>query len=284
MNVPIAEPAPDRLLFGSLPDVGWEVRWLELSPGQRGVIELGGEWLTVVLNFLGPMPLVGKEIGVEGAVQAEEALVVPGGSRIERGEREAGHLHRAAIIRCCPGWVEARRLISGRVLRVAGVKMPTALLGLRQQLVDPPVPAVAAVTWAEGKVLEVLAHVLWAGRKQRGGTGWVGGETTRAKVERALFLLERDLENPPGLRELAREVGCSPFSLSRWLAQETGLSMPAHLRRLRIERAARLLAEGRMNVTEAAMAVGYSSLSAFNTAFVQQMGCCPGLYQGRGGG
>lgn len=56
------------------------------------------------------------------------------------------------------------------------------------------------------------------------------------------------------------------------------MSIPRYLRTKRIDRAAELLRSGKANVTEAAMAVGYSSLSAFNKAFVEQMGCCPGLY------
>ena len=56
------------------------------------------------------------------------------------------------------------------------------------------------------------------------------------------------------------------------------MSIPRYLRTKRIDRAAELLKTGKANVTEAAMAVGYSSLSAFNKAFVEQMGCCPGLY------
>jgi AraC-like DNA-binding protein len=77
---------------------------------------------------------------------------------------------------------------------------------------------------------------------------------------------------------LAQEVGCSPFHLSRIFAEEAGMSIPRYLRTKRIDRAAELLKTGQANVTEAAMAVGYSSLSAFNKAFVEQMGCCPGLY------
>jgi AraC-like DNA-binding protein len=33
-----------------------------------------------------------------------------------------------------------------------------------------------------------------------------------------------------------------------------------------------------LNVTEAAMEVGYSGLSHFSQSFCQVMGCCPGLY------
>ena len=39
-----------------------------------------------------------------------------------------------------------------------------------------------------------------------------------------------------------------------------------------------LLRSGKHNVTEAALEVGYNSLSHFSHAFHQQFGCCPGLY------
>jgi AraC-like DNA-binding protein len=103
-------------------------------------------------------------------------------------------------------------------------------------------------------------------------------QRNRERVERAQYLLERDLENPPSLKMLADEIGCSAFHLSRIFAEESGMGIPRYLRRKRIERAAEILSAGKMNVTEAATAVGYNSMSAFTKAFVEQIGCCPGLY------
>ncbi len=56
------------------------------------------------------------------------------------------------------------------------------------------------------------------------------------------------------------------------------MTIPQCLRKLRMERAAELLKSGKCNVTEAAMEVGYNSLSHFSQAFCQTMGCCPALY------
>jgi AraC-like DNA-binding protein len=39
-----------------------------------------------------------------------------------------------------------------------------------------------------------------------------------------------------------------------------------------------LLRTGQCNVTEAALDVGYNSLSHFSAAFHEAFGCCPGLY------
>ncbi len=56
------------------------------------------------------------------------------------------------------------------------------------------------------------------------------------------------------------------------------MTIPQYVRQLRMERAADLLLSGRHNVTEAAMEVGYSSLSHFSKAFCTTIGCCPALF------
>ena len=83
---------------------------------------------------------------------------------------------------------------------------------------------------------------------------------------------------PPNLEELGRRVACSHFYLSRTFTRETGLTLSQWLRRARLERAAELLRTRKCNVTEAALEVGYSSLSHFSQAFREMFGCCPGLY------
>ena len=68
------------------------------------------------------------------------------------------------------------------------------------------------------------------------------------------------------------------WSGQRNFSREVGLTIPQFLRNLRMERAAELLRSGRYNVTEAAMEVGYASLSHFSKAFCETIGCCPALY------
>ena len=91
-------------------------------------------------------------------------------------------------------------------------------------------------------------------------------------------LLTVQLENPPSLDALGREVGVSQFYLSRTFSAETGMTIPQFLRRVRMERAAELLRAGTHNVTEAAFAVGYASLGHFSKSFCEVVGCCPALY------
>jgi AraC-like DNA-binding protein len=104
----------------------------------------------------------------------------------------------------------------------------------------------------------------------------------RERVDRVIAVLRGRLAQPPNLAGLSREVGCSPFYLSRTFSQEMGMTIPQYLRKLRMERAGELLRGGQHNVTEAALEVGYSSLSHFSQAFCQTMGCCPVLYPATG--
>jgi len=153
--------------------------------------------------------------------------------------------------------------------------LPASLFASRVQFVEPPVSGPARRAWYLGRVIEILAqtvfpdedpHELFCQKHQR---------TNRERSERVRYLVERDLANPPSLEMLAEEVGCSTFYLSRIFAQETGASIPKFLRMKRIEKAAELIRTGKMNVTGAAMEVGYSSLSAFSKAFVETDGLLP---------
>jgi AraC family transcriptional regulator len=144
-------------------------------------------------------------------------------------------------------------------------------------LLQPPVAKAAQSLWYQSKALELMSHFLFTPKdpeffcmRQK--------RVARDRVERTKELLARDLANPPTLEMLGREVGCSPFYLSRSFSRVVGLTIPQYLRKLRMERAAELLRSGRYNVTEAATEVGYASLSHFSKAFCETIGCCPVLY------
>lgn len=140
-----------------------------------------------------------------------------------------------------------------------------------------PVFRSAQATWFRCKALELAAQLffrppegeLFCTRQQRGAC---------ERAARVRGILQEQLADPPTLEELGRRVGCSPFYLSRQFSEATGLTIQQFLRQARLERAADLLRTGDYNVTEAALEVGYSSLSHFSVAFREMFGCCPGLY------
>lgn len=281
-------------LHGSFFTRGMSLEWhdFRLEKDMDWSRSFHDESLEICLNFSGEGRIHDGE--AEHAIAANQGAIYINGRERLKASRLAGSLHQFLTIELSAGFLRthfgaAVSQLKAPVQRFAKADsdtrahaeiytLPAALLPARVQFVSPPVPSAARDTWFLGRVLEVLAQTLFPAedpgelfckRHQR---------TNRTRVERARYLIERDLENPPSLEMLAEEVGSSPFYLSRVFAQETGASIPKFLRMKRIERAAELIRSGKMNVTEAAMTVGYSSLSAFNKAFVEQIGCCPGLY------
>jgi AraC family transcriptional regulator len=165
---------------------------------------------------------------------------------------------------------------------VSGVAAPERLTSRQRDLVtslrQPPVLASAQALWYQAKAVELMGEFFFQSPSQEELFCHRQQRVARDRVEQVVTLLRRDLTNPPPLEEIGRQVGCSPFYLSRTFSKETGQTIPQYLRQLRLERAATLLRSGDYNVTEVALEVGYSSLSHFSQAFHQQFGCCPGLY------
>ena len=184
-------------------------------------------------------------------------------------ERHAQHLHPC---------VQAV-LDRGKAESTVGAPeaMNVGLLQLVESLRRCPVFKPAQEIWFRCKALEVAAQTffcppqgeLFCTRQQRAAC------ERAASVRR--ILLDR-LAEPPSLDELGKLVGCSAFYLSRQFSETTGQTIQQFLRQARLERAAELLRAGRHNVTEAALEVGYNSLSHFTVAFREAFGCCPGLY------
>ncbi|MCI0536266.1 MAG: AraC family transcriptional regulator [Verrucomicrobiales bacterium] len=157
-------------------------------------------------------------------------------------------------------------------------RLGTELEQLALHLVRPPAFQAARNLWYQSKVLQLIAEFFFERRGDDEMFCDRQKRTARERVERVVAFLKQRLSDPPSLEEIGRAAGCSPFYLSRTFTQEMGMTISQFLRKIRMERAAELLRSGRYNVTEAALAVGYSSLSHFSHAFCQTMGCCPNLY------
>ena len=147
-----------------------------------------------------------------------------------------------------------------------------------QALRQPPVPVAAQRLWYQAKTLELLSQVLFQPAPAEEFFCQRQKRVAHERVERTTAILRSHLVDPPDIEALGAQVGCSSFYLSRLFSKEMGMTIPQYVRQIRMERAADLLLGGRHNVTEAAMEVGYSSLSHFSKAFCTTIGCCPALF------
>ena len=80
------------------------------------------------------------------------------------------------------------------------------------------------------------------------------------------------------MNELARSVGLSHPKLNQGFREIYGVTVFDYLRQKRLENARSYIQEGRMNITEAAYATGFSSSSHFSRAFLKYFGIQPSLY------
>jgi AraC family transcriptional regulator len=89
----------------------------------------------------------------------------------------------------------------------------------------------------------------------------------RARLIRVFVHIQRHLDGPLALDDLAGLAGFSPFHFHRVFRGMTGESVQAHIRRLRLERAAQRLKHGGRSILEIALDAGYDSHEAFTRAF-----------------
>ena len=143
---------------------------------------------------------------------------------------------------------------------------------LMDWLRNPPVPDAAMSLWYQSKIGELFAIHLFANDQKAS----LPQQNPRANhfADRALTYLRENYEEALDLDLLATTCGCSAPYLSRSVKRETSKTLQQHLRSIRIDAAARML-NGNANVTEAALAVGYSSLSHFSKAFQAEKGILP---------
>ncbi|WP_212744143.1 helix-turn-helix domain-containing protein [Ramlibacter sp. 2FC] len=90
-----------------------------------------------------------------------------------------------------------------------------------------------------------------------------------------LWVKNRLGEQDLSVRGLAQQAGCTADYLSQLFHRHTGEHLVAHIVRLRMERAAQLLLDGRMAGKAVAWACGYASHSYFTQSFRQHHGATP---------
>lgn len=144
-----------------------------------------------------------------------------------------------------------------------------------------------------------LAVLLWAGFAYWAIPYWAAQRPARTETnalisyqpvtaepkherEKAVVLayLAREYSNAEvSVESAVKATGVNRTKINNILRDETGLTFTGYLNKIRLTEAARLLADERMGVAEAAFAVGYSSLSYFNRVFKKAYGCPPSTYK-----
>ena len=86
-------------------------------------------------------------------------------------------------------------------------------------------------------------------------------------------------EETPGLEQLAKKYGYTPYYFSKKFKQETGMSLRDYAIKQKIEKAKHLLTENTMSISDISEYLGFTSQSYFGSVFRKFTGTTPSKYQ-----
>lgn len=97
-------------------------------------------------------------------------------------------------------------------------------------------------------------------------------------VAAAESFMRSHLDGSIHLEDICRNIGVSGTTLKRLFRQRLNAGVMEHYQSLRLKEACRRLRTGRVNVSQVAYELGYSSLPAFSRQFKQMLGITPREY------
>ncbi len=164
---------------------------------------------------------------------------------------------------------KARGLCDGRSMSVANIQLLNSILNQ---------PLKSSLDWffLELRVMEILGNSINDyGRESSDFSNLRIPPMDIEKIQNARDILINRIDDPPSIIELSELSGINEFKLKKGFKQIFGTTIYGYLREYRLEKSFSLIESGEMNVTEAAITVGYSNISAFSTAFRKKYGVNP---------
>lgn len=130
--------------------------------------------------------------------------------------------------------------------------------------------------YIKGKVYELLSYYFSeSSEKESENCPYVSNEETTSKLKQAKKIIVSNMNNPPSLSDLAKEVGLNIKKLKTDFKEFYGVPVFVFLLNYKMELAKTLLQEQQLNVNEIASHLGYSASSHFIAAFKRKYGITP---------
>lgn len=105
------------------------------------------------------------------------------------------------------------------------------------------------------------------------------GQDYRERIIRTLLYIQEHLDDDLDLERLSSVAAFSPFHFHRIFRSLTGETLKEHVRRLRLERAARTLRRMDEPITDIAFRAGFETHESFTRAFGNMFGVPPSAYR-----
>lgn len=99
------------------------------------------------------------------------------------------------------------------------------------------------------------------------------------KIEKIIAYLSKRYTQPVTLSEIASYTAMNETAFCRYFKEKTGKTFKQYILDMRVGYACRLLAAGRMNVSQVSLECGFESIAHFNRIFRRITGMCPTRYK-----
>jgi DNA-binding response OmpR family regulator len=134
------------------------------------------------------------------------------------------------------------------------------------------------------RVKNILGNIQKAKMGFRNNLNVSAKELTISKIDedfmqQVILLLEKNIDNSEfDIDSFCKNIGVSSSQLYRKIKSITGLSPNEFIRTYRLKKAAHLITESNLNISEIAYKVGFNDALYFSKCFKKQFGTTPSLY------
>ena len=151
------------------------------------------------------------------------------------------------------------------------------MLTIIHQIINNPHKGLTQKIFLEGKTFELIALHLAQTEMEKKQKKLPNGlqEYDIGRIYKAEKVLLKDIQNPPSLLNLARQVGLNDYKLKIGFRYVFGNTVFGHLQAHRMEIARRLLNKKDVNILEISNEVGYTNSSHFAATFRKRFGLNP---------
>ncbi|ABW28376.1 helix-turn-helix transcriptional regulator [Acaryochloris marina] len=159
-------------------------------------------------------------------------------------------------------------------------KMTPAMAQIIQQVLGCPYQGMVKKMYLESKALELLTLQLtaWSENQHQTKISQLLPDDLE-RIQQASHVLNQNLNAPPSLMGLARQVGLNDYKLKLGFRQMFGTTVFGYSQAKRLQYARQLLAAQDLSIPGVAQSVGYASPTSFTAAFKRRFGLSPKAYQ-----
>ncbi len=157
-------------------------------------------------------------------------------------------------------------------------EIPSMLLVTLNQLFHVQLSANARQLYLQGKVFELLSLYFSEKKANTESCPFLNNEETVRKIKHAKEYLLKNLDNPPGLKALAKAAGLNEFQLKVGFKEIYGNTVYGYLLDHKLDYSRLQLDTGKYKVNEVATQIGYTNPSHYIAAFRKKYGITPKKY------